>query len=629
MLNKQARDNKKIFTFSFGTLVKFFSICAFLFGVWMRLAPTQSPPSLYWEEVALGYDAYSLAQTGKDHHGNSWPVIALESFGDWKPTGYVYALLPFVKIFGLSETIVRLPSALAGILIVIGSYFFVRELLTVFKIEKTYCELMPWVTAAIVSLSPWAVIFSRAAWEVNLAVMFSLLGVTLLLYSLRTRVTHVALISALLFLGASYTYHAHRVIAPLLMVITIFFYWFIDQNLRSILLFMFGIQNEETHKEKITSFNISKKIRSLLLQLKQISTFSKKSKNNSAQHNLKKLAQISVVTVAVVIFGLIPLLFQVKSPVVTQRFRETSIFSSLEPIEQSNQLIEKAGDTRFAKIIYHRDIFFFKKILSQFFSHFSLDFLFVHGDSNPRHSSGIGGQLYLMDALLIVFGLLYFKNHTKFLWYLMAWMTISVVPASISMATPHALRTLTIVPLFSLLTAAGLLYVFILINRLITLQSYVDKKSFFVSVVLFVVFLYGVQVMQFWRFYSKVYPKLYAQEWQYGYKEMVTTLQKFQTESDFSSFLISREYGRPAMYYWFYTMISPQEVQDFAPNARYDQGEFLNFHAIEFSSTFEKTAENQLLVTSPEQKKSLSPNSEVLAEVKDLQNKVVWVFYER
>ena len=31
---------------------------------------SNNPPSLYWEEAALGYDAYSILKTGKDFHGH-------------------------------------------------------------------------------------------------------------------------------------------------------------------------------------------------------------------------------------------------------------------------------------------------------------------------------------------------------------------------------------------------------------------------------------------------------------------------------------------------------------------------------------------------------------------------------
>jgi len=81
---------------------------------------TASPPSLYWEEAALGYDAYSILQTGKDHHGSAWPIMAFESFGDWKPSFYFYTVVPFIKLLGLNVWAIRLPSALAGVFTVLG-----------------------------------------------------------------------------------------------------------------------------------------------------------------------------------------------------------------------------------------------------------------------------------------------------------------------------------------------------------------------------------------------------------------------------------------------------------------------------------------------------------------------------
>ena len=76
-----------------------------------------NPPGLYWDEAAFGYDAYSLAKTARDHHGQFLPLF-FESFGDWKLPGYFYLLIPSVKLFGLSEFAVRLPSALLGFLTV-------------------------------------------------------------------------------------------------------------------------------------------------------------------------------------------------------------------------------------------------------------------------------------------------------------------------------------------------------------------------------------------------------------------------------------------------------------------------------------------------------------------------------
>src|SRR3990167_8489226 len=79
------------------------------------------PAGLNADEAALGYNAYSLLLTGRDEHGHVLPVN-LESFGDFKPAGYSYLLVPMIKIFGLTEFAVRLPSVLFGVLAVLGIY---------------------------------------------------------------------------------------------------------------------------------------------------------------------------------------------------------------------------------------------------------------------------------------------------------------------------------------------------------------------------------------------------------------------------------------------------------------------------------------------------------------------------
>src|SRR3989339_1483713 len=76
-----------------------------------------SPPSFNWDEAALGYNAYSLLMTGADEYGSKWPIV-LRSFDDYKGAVYAYAAIPFIKALGLTETAVRLPSALAGVVLV-------------------------------------------------------------------------------------------------------------------------------------------------------------------------------------------------------------------------------------------------------------------------------------------------------------------------------------------------------------------------------------------------------------------------------------------------------------------------------------------------------------------------------
>src|SRR3989344_7027051 len=86
----------------------------------------RSPPSLNWDETALGYNAYSLLKTGKDEYGHPFP-LALRSFDDYKPSLYAYSTIPFIKLFGLNEISVRFLSALSGLASLVFIFFIAKK----------------------------------------------------------------------------------------------------------------------------------------------------------------------------------------------------------------------------------------------------------------------------------------------------------------------------------------------------------------------------------------------------------------------------------------------------------------------------------------------------------------------
>jgi len=55
------------------------------------------PNGLYQDETAIGYNAYSILETGKDEYGKSLPLY-FKSFGDQKLPVYIYAAVISVKI---------------------------------------------------------------------------------------------------------------------------------------------------------------------------------------------------------------------------------------------------------------------------------------------------------------------------------------------------------------------------------------------------------------------------------------------------------------------------------------------------------------------------------------------------
>jgi 4-amino-4-deoxy-L-arabinose transferase-like glycosyltransferase len=76
------------------------------FAGFLRFYHIGSYPALNADEAAIGYNAYSLLKTGRDEHGISWP-IHFKSFGDFKPGGYFYLVLPSVAIFDHSTKVMR------------------------------------------------------------------------------------------------------------------------------------------------------------------------------------------------------------------------------------------------------------------------------------------------------------------------------------------------------------------------------------------------------------------------------------------------------------------------------------------------------------------------------------------
>ena len=88
-----------------------------------------NPPGLYWDEVSLGWNGYSVLKTGIDEHGRFLPIDTFFAFGDYKPPLYIYAVVPSIWLFGLNEFAVRVPSAVSGTALILVAYFLVKVLL--------------------------------------------------------------------------------------------------------------------------------------------------------------------------------------------------------------------------------------------------------------------------------------------------------------------------------------------------------------------------------------------------------------------------------------------------------------------------------------------------------------------
>lgn len=174
-----------------------------------------NPPGLYWDEAVFGYDAYSVLQTGKDHHGHSFPLF-FESFGDWKLPGYHYLLIPSINILGLNELAVRFPSAFLGTLTVVVFFFLVKKITANFNLAI--------FTAFFLAISPWHIQFSRGGFESTAGLFFVMSGVLFFILALEKKKIYFWLLSFVLLVFSMYTYHAYRLFTPLLFLILLFLY---------------------------------------------------------------------------------------------------------------------------------------------------------------------------------------------------------------------------------------------------------------------------------------------------------------------------------------------------------------------------------------------------------------------
>lgn len=177
-----------------------------LFALLLRLFKLNiNPPSLNWDEVSHGYNAYSILKTGKDEWGFKLPLI-FRAYGDYKLPLYIYLTVPLVALFGLNFYSVRLISVLSGIGLVLVSYLITK------KITKD--NLVARLAASLTAVSPWSLFLSRVAVEANLGAFLFATGMYFLICWLESK-KQKDLIFTLLFWGLSlHAYNSARILVP-------------------------------------------------------------------------------------------------------------------------------------------------------------------------------------------------------------------------------------------------------------------------------------------------------------------------------------------------------------------------------------------------------------------------------
>lgn len=173
------------------------------------------PLSLSWDEAAVGYNAWTIANYGRDEYGNFLPLY-FHSFADDKHPVHIYLTAFFVKLFGLNEFTTRFPAALFGVLNVILIFYLAQILFnnSIISLSSSF----------FLAISPYNIHFSRFNHEANFALFFFMLGILLFLRFIK-KGGYNLIFSTGAFAISFITYHPAKVLAPLIFILLICLYW--------------------------------------------------------------------------------------------------------------------------------------------------------------------------------------------------------------------------------------------------------------------------------------------------------------------------------------------------------------------------------------------------------------------
>src|SRR5215207_3842207 len=74
-----------------------------------------NPPGFFIDESSVAYNAHTVSESGRDEHGEAWPLY-FRAFGDYKNPTYVYLLAAVFRVTGPGMGVARLLSASLGAL---------------------------------------------------------------------------------------------------------------------------------------------------------------------------------------------------------------------------------------------------------------------------------------------------------------------------------------------------------------------------------------------------------------------------------------------------------------------------------------------------------------------------------
>ncbi|OGH16051.1 MAG: hypothetical protein A3C30_00655 [Candidatus Levybacteria bacterium RIFCSPHIGHO2_02_FULL_40_18] len=498
----------------------FLLLLIFLLGTFLRFfALGDIPVSLHRDEAFLGYNAYSILETGRDISGSFLPVH-LESFF-FSPAGYSYLSIPFIYLFGLNQFAVRFASALFGSLTILLVFLIAIHL---FEKDKNK-QIIALLSSLLLAISPWHVNLSRVAVESTIVVFFISLGILLYLKYIERKKNLILSLSFISFAATFLVYQAPRAFLPTF--------------LPYIALTFGGFKKLVQEKFQVLLYAI------LIILPVLFILFSP-----SLSWRIQSLS----------IFN------HPETKLVIQEQLTIDAIQGL-PISLS-------------RIFHNKLIGFSSLFLDNYFAHLSFDFLFSDGGFPDRFRIPKAGLLYLFELPLMLFALFaLYKRELKIGVFLSGWILISFIGSALTFDDiPNLQRTLIAVPAFSILSGYGAMRLWQSVSN-IQYRVFSIKLVRLVAIgyLLFASYNFAYYLIQY-HVQGKVYRPWYRQD---GYRELVKKVNELLPNYE-KAVITSRESASTA-FFLFYAIYDPKKFQEETKNVDMRKSDHVSFAKYEFS----------------------------------------------
>jgi 4-amino-4-deoxy-L-arabinose transferase-like glycosyltransferase len=387
---------KPVYRFEFIIL---FIICIIALGLRLwKLSIT--PWGFHVDELDAGYVGRYIWLHGKDIFGHSWPLY-FNKFGDYRPTAIFYLSGLSTFIFGINEFAVRFPAALFGAITVIPFFYLVKYV--------SGKNIPAFIAAALLAISPWHIVLSRATSEPVVGLFFFITGLGFYLRGLEWKTLKPVMTGVFFLICSYFCYHLFRLVVPLILIPPLFWKSPAAKNhIRATLI--------------CTGF----------FALSAVFLFSSGGSG--------RLSQVAF-------------------------FRNPSLNNTFMSLAYG----DGANHVTTVKIFHNKPVVYAREFMTQYLSYFSPQFLFLNGGAPERYTVPYQGLFYLILAPFFLLGLvtlIKIQIPTRMKYFILFLLFITPLPAALTFDdAPNVHRSLTLILPLIILMAFGIDYLICFVKR--------------------------------------------------------------------------------------------------------------------------------------------------------------------